>query len=1006
MTATRRKTLLGSEFIRCYIKLRGACVNRMPVTKISCKPAPLALALLLIMTPSLRAHKKALAATNSATPKDGGAWVARTLRSMTLREKIGQMLMVPIFGGFTPADGADYQEIVRQVEENRVGGLMIHTARGPQGLKLSEVYPTAVLTNDFQRRAKVPLLVAADFEGGTGMRLAEGTSFPRSMAIAATRDPKLAYATGKATALESRAAGVHWIFAPVADVNNNADNPIINIRSFGEDPHEVARYVTAYVLGVQENGAIATAKHFPGHGNVNVDSHLELASVPGSRAELEKMELVPFRAAVKAGVGAIMPGHLRVNALDTSTRTPATLSRPILTDLLRKKMKFNGLLVTDAMEMGGVTTLCGPGEAAVRAVEAGEDVVLMSPSPDAAIAAIEDAVACGRLSEKRIDESVTRILRAKTRVGLNTQRTVELSALKDNFARPSTAAEAQSIADRGVTLLRDASGVLPLDAAKQPRVLLVSLAADRDSYPGETLEPELRKEFGSLTAMRADAIFSPVSNLRLPLASSYDVAVAALFVRVMDGKGSVGIPAAQREFVERLVANGKPVVVAAFGNPYLISAFPGAKTWLAEFATNNVAQRAVASALTGKSAISGTVPVTVPGVVKRGDGMQVPANGMMLAPSAKLAAKLKPAYDVLDQQVANDAFPGGVLAVGLNGELAVHPFGKLTRGAKAAKVKVDTLYDVASLTKVIVTTTLTMMLVEQNQLDLDAPVERYLPEWAAAAKSDPRPDWRSRVTVRMLMLHDSGLPAHRDFFLQAKGHDAMLKLVMAEPLVHEPGTTVEYSDLGMILEGTIVEKLFGQPLDKLAQAKIFKPLGMKNSLFTPPSKMRSRIAPTENDTTYRKKLMWGEVHDENAWAMGGVAGHAGLFTTAPDISILAQLMLNGGIYGHLRLVAPGTVREFTQRQEIGTAARAIGWDVPTSPSTSGHYFSADSYGHTGFTGTSIWIDPDRKLFVILLTNRVNPTRENEKIRQARPAVHDAIFQTLGLVDAAGEAPAR
>jgi serine-type D-Ala-D-Ala carboxypeptidase len=353
---------------------------------------------------------------------------------------------------------------------------------------------------------------------------------------------------------------------------------------------------------------------------------------------------------------------------------------------------------------------------------------------------------------------------------------------------------------------------------------------------------------------------------------------------------------------------------------------------------------------------------------------------------------------VLNQQLADDAFPGGVLAVGWNGELAVHPFGKLTRGAKAAPVKTNTLYDVASLTKVIVTTTLTMMLVEQNKLDLNAPVVKYLPEWGDAAKSDPSPDWRSRVTVRMLLLHDSGLPAHRDFFLQAKGKDAILKLVMAEPLIHEPGTQMEYSDLGMILEGEIVERLFGQPLDKLAQGKIFKPLGMKDSLFNPPPNMKKRIAPTENDTTFRKRLVWGEVHDENAWAMGGVAGHAGLFTTAPDIAIFAQMILNGGIYGHLRLASRATIDEFTARQTIGTAARAIGWDVPTAPSTSGHYFSADSFGHTGFTGTSIWIDPDRHLFVILLTNRVNPTRENERIRQARPAIHDEIFHALGIVD--------
>lgn len=917
---------------------------------------------------------------------------------MTLREKIGQMLMVPIFGEFTSADNSEYQDALRQVDENRVGGLMIATAPSPRGLRLSQLYPTVVLTNELQRRSKVPLLVGADFEGGTAMRLAEGTAFPRQMAIAATGDPSLAYATGKAVAIESRAAGVHWVFAPDADVNNNPKNPIINIRSFGEDPHEVARYVNAYVRGIQENGALATAKHFPGHGNVSIDSHNALAAVPGTRPDLNATELVPFRAAIKAGVASVMPGHLQVNGIDDTPSMPATLSRKILTGLLRDELRFTGLIITDAMNMGGVTNLYAPGEAAVRAIEAGEDVLLMPPVPDAAIAAIEEAIESGRLIEKRIDESVSRILAAKARVGLHQERTVELAALNKKFAMPTTAIAAQSIADRGVTLLRNENHVLPINAARPQRVLLVSLAADRDAYPGDALEPELRKQVDSLKALRADAVFSPVSNLKLPPASSYDVAVAALFVRVIDGKGNVGLPVDQQRFVNELIANGKPTVIAAFGNPYLIGAFPNAKTWVSEFSTNSLAQRAVANALLGKTAMTGRIPVSVPGAAKRGDGQTSPADGMMLQNSSALSNKLKPVYKVANDQIAkNDAFPGAVLAVGYKGELAVHAFGKFTRDKKAERMKTDTLFDVASMTKVIVTTTLTMMLVEQNKLDLDAPVERYLPEFAAAAKNDPNPDWRSRVTVRMLMLHDSGLPAHRDFFLQAKGYEPVLKLVMAEPLIHEPGTQVVYSDLGMILEGEIVHRLFGKTLDVLAQEEIFKPLGMKNSLFNPPAKMRTRIAPTEYDKTYRKKLMWGEVHDENAWAMGGVAGHAGLFTTAGDVAIFAQTILNGGIYGHYRIAQRATVDEFTTRHQIGDSVRAIGWDAPTSVYTSGHYFSPTSFGHTGFTGTSIWVDPERQLFVILLTNRVNPTRDSEKIRQARPAIHDAIFHALGIV---------
>jgi beta-N-acetylhexosaminidase len=955
-----------------------------------------------LITPPARSQRNPR--TKSA-PAASDTWVEQTLKKMTLREKLGQMLMVTFFGVFDSAESPEYREVLHEVEENHVGGLIIVTDRGPLGIERSQVYPTAVVSNELQRRAKIPLLVGADFEAGTGMRLDEGTSFPSAMAIAATGDPKLAYAAGKYTALEARAAGVQWIFAPDADINNNPDNPIINIRSFGEDPASVAAYVKEFVRGVEDNGALATAKHFPGHGNVGVDSHISLPTVPGDRSELEGTELVPFRAAIAAGVSSIMPGHLAVPAFEPDPELPATLSRNILTGLLRDEMKFRGLIITDALDMGGITSNYPPGEAAVRSVEAGTDVLLMSPSPDAAMTGLEQAVKSGRISERRIDASVRRILAAKARLGLNQNRIVDVARLNEKFARPEYETEAQTIADRGVTLLRDTPWLLPLDSTKPLRVLLVALSSDADPNPGETIEPEIRPRVDSLKVLRADTLYAPVGSLKLPSPDSYDVAIAALFVRVADRKGDVGFPDEQLAFVNQLIAGGKPTVIASFGSPYLIERFPNAKTWLAEFSTNDVSQRAAARAIFGQITISGKIPVTVPGTAQRGDGMRVAANPMTLQPAPEaMTQQLKPAFDLLDRAVADGAFPGGVLAVGLNGQLAVHPFGKLERDGEAYEVDEDSMYDVASLTKPIVTTTAVMMLVQQGRLDLNRPVQNWIPEFAAAAKSDPNPAWRARVTLGMLLLHDSGLPDHRDFYKEAKGHDAILARVLAEPLVHEPGTHVEYSDLGFLLAGEIVERLTGEPLNVFADREIFSTLGMDRSMFNPPRKLREDIAPTEMDSTFRKRLIWGEVHDENAWAMGGVAGNAGLFSTAGDIAVYAQMILNGGIYGHERMLAYSTIRRFTARQNIGGSARTLGWDVPEEPSSSGRYFSPSSFGHTGFTGTSLWIDPDRKLFVILLTNRVNPTRANEKIRQVRPALHDAIFQALGL--ASGPAAAR
>jgi beta-glucosidase-like glycosyl hydrolase/CubicO group peptidase (beta-lactamase class C family) len=949
---------------------------------------------LLLMTPSSRAQKRL--SPKSAPNAAQQTWVEQTIKKMTLREKLGQMLMIYYFAVFTSTESAEYKELLHQVDENHIGGTIVGTSRGPLGIERSQVYATAVITNELQRRSKIPLLIGADFESGTGMRLDEGTSFPSAMAIAATGDPKLAYTVGKTIALEARASGVHWIFAPDADLNNNPDNPIINVRSFGEEPQNVSAYVTQFIRGVQENGAIATAKHFPGHGNVSVDSHLALASVPGSREQLNGAELVPFRAAIAAGVDSIMPGHLAVPAFEPDKNVPATLSHNILTGLLRGEMKFRGLIVTDAMDMGGVTSLYAPGEAAVRSVEAGADVLLMPPLPDAAMAGLESAVSSGRLSVARIDESVRRLLAAKARIGLDKQRLVDIPHLNEKFGLPSFDQDAQRIADRGVTLLRDTPKLLPLDSTRPLRVLLVALSADPDPFPAETLEPEIRPRVDSLTVLRADTQFTSVTTLKLPNPDTYDVAIAALFVRVADRKGNVGFPDDQRAFINQLLAAGKPTVVAGFGSPYLIERFPNAPTWLAEFSTNDVSQRAAGRALFGQIAIGGQIPVTVPGTVKLGDGMHLAAKSMTLQPaSLAMSSQLKPAYDVLDRAVADGAFPGGVLAVGWNNELAVHPFGKLSSDGKSPAVRADTIYDVASLTKPIVTTTAIMSLVQRGDLELDAPVVRFLPEWAKAAKSDPNPAWRAKITVRMLLLHDSGLPAHRDFFKDAKGREAVLAQVMAEPLVHEPGTQVDYSDIGFILLGEIVERLTGESLDETAR-DIFAPLRMTDSLFNPPKSLRSRIAPTENDTVYRKRLLQGEVDDENAWVMGGVAGHAGLFSTAGDIAAFSQMLLNGGIYGHSRMLRRSTIQQFTFRHTIGDSARALGWDVPVQPSSSGEYFSGKSFGHLGFTGTSLWIDPERNLFVILLTNRVNPTRANEKIRQVRPALHDAVFQALGL----------
>ena len=925
-------------------------------------------------------------------------WVDATMKKMSTDEKIGQLLFTTYHGTFTSTDSAAYQQMLHCVNDLHAGGFIIVTRIGPLGIEKSQAYPTAALNNELQAKAKIPLLVGADFERGSAMRLDEGTSFPTNMALAAAGDPKDAYTMGKITAIEARDAGVHWIYAPVADINNNPENPIINTRSFGENPGRVAEFVSAYVRGVNENGGLATAKHFPGHGDTAADSHIDLPVINADRARLDELELVPFRAAIEAGVGSVMTGHLNVPALEPDPNTPATLSHNILTGVLRDQLGFEGLVITDAMDMGGITVRFAPGEAAVRAVLAGADALLMPPVPDAAFEALQVAVKSGRISGERLDASVRRILEAKARLGLDKDRMVDLAGLNTKFASVKWQSEAQDISDRGITLLRDTPKRLPLDGTKPSRALLLAFYADPEPYPGEDLERELRKRFDSVTTLRADTKFASAANLKLPPPDSYDIALLALFVRVSDRKGNVDVPAEQAALAEQVYKSGKPVITLALGSPYLIERFPQAETWIGAFGISDVAQISMARALFGEIPIRGHLPVTIPGIgLKAGFGIEVPAEPMKLAPmDVRGEAQLQPAFAVIEAAVKDKAFPGATLAVGYKGKVSVHAFGKLSYDAKSPSVNADTMYDIASLTKVVGTTTITEKLFEGDfpvPLDLDAKVERYLPEWTS---SGSQPDWRYRVTVRHLLTHTSGLPAFKEYWRTSKGKQDTLNRIFAEPLEYEPGTKMIYSDLGIILLAETIHRLTGKNLDELTHEDIFSPLGMNHTMYLPPKKIWPTIAPTEIDNQLRHRLIQGEVHDENAFAIGGVSGHAGLFSTAPDLAAFCQMLLNGGVYAHQRVVRRATIAQFTVPQELSNRTRTLGWVVPSEGGFSGHFFGPHSFGHTGFTGTSIYIDPDRQLFVVLLTNRVNPTRENMKIAKVRPALHDAVMQALGL----------
>jgi beta-N-acetylhexosaminidase len=553
---------------------------------------------------------------------------------MTLDEKIGQLFVYVTPGSFMNEGSPRYRELLRQVRENHVGG--IHWATW------SNVFEAAFINRRLQRSATVPLLVSADLEAGVGMRFADTTYWPWPMAVAATGDPDLARREGEIVAEEARAIGLNQIYAPVADVNSNPDNPVINVRSFGEDPEDVARFVAAFVRGVESRGVIATAKHFPGHGDTRTDSHRSLPVLSVSRERLERVELVPFRAAIAAGAGAVMTAHLSLPALDgepapvrpggvaenpytrdaaeaaRNATMPASLSPKITDGLLRGELGFHGLVVTDALDMGGIVDHFDPGEAAVRAILAGADQVVKSTDTDAAIAGVRRAVQAGRITRDRLDLSVGRILAAKARAGDPEPDWNRIFRLVDS---PEHRAVVEEIARRSVTLVRESLGVLPLDRGMRVLQLVVT---DTERGLGGDLNKELKSRLESpaeLAVLDARSSEAEVAAV-LASASRADVVLLALFVRFQSGRGSIVLPGAAKEAIERLPASGPRVVAISFGSPYVLRELPKLETYLCAWGAQTDMQVAAARALFGEAPITGRLPVTIPDLAPRGTGIQ------------------------------------------------------------------------------------------------------------------------------------------------------------------------------------------------------------------------------------------------------------------------------------------------------------------------------------------------------------------------------------------------
>jgi CubicO group peptidase (beta-lactamase class C family) len=720
---------------------------------------------------------------------------------------------------------------------------------------------------------------------------------------------------------------------------------------------------------------------------------------------LDSLELYPFKRVIDAGAKSVMVGHLSVPAIDTTEGLPATLSRPVTSDLLRKQLRFEGLIVTDAMDMMGVVRGFSNAEASVKAIQAGADVLLLPENEDGAVHALVVAVKSREISETRIDESVRRVLLAKQWLGLDLQRYVSIDKIGESVSTPDHLQLAKAVARDAITVLKNEGHVLPLKPDEKKKVVSVQMHDRDDNWsevhrPGNPwpIEPAgeyftrlLRERFPLLETMRLGPSATTVDVERaLKKIESADLVLIPVYVKVRTSSGRIGIPKNLQPVVQKMNELHVPSVVIAFGNPYNIASFPRANALVCAYTDAEPLTEASVEALLGAIPWRGKLPIEIHKLYPFGSGLQS-AQTSLRRDSPRRAGfqphKLQRLDSILVKAIQDSAFPAAQLLVAKDGIIVYEKsMGTFTYDKNSRNINSETLFDLASLTKVVATTSAIMKLYDGKKISLDDKVSLFMPQFAEGKKSE--------ITIRHLLTHTSGLPPFRQLWRFVPDAKFALDSVYATNLVANPGDTTIYSDLGFITLGKIVEGVSGSTLDEFMKENFFEPLGMSRTMFAPSAALWKNVAPTEYDSTWRKTLVRGRVHDENAEFLGGVSGHAGLFSTASDLSILMQMLMNGGTYGDTRYLDSSTIALFTKRQSE-KSTRALGWDTKSPKgSMAGNLFSNSSFGHSGFTGTTLWADPERNLFVILLTNRVHPTRVNSKIARVRPAVHDAVVEAF------------
>ena len=959
-------------------------------------------------------------------------WVDSVMQRMSLKERIGQLFIYTI----APQLNKPNTDLLRKVvQEYKVGGLLFSG-----GLLENQVK----LTNQAQEMAGVPLLITFDGEWGLAMRLRGTPSFPRNRVLGCIRDNGLLYEYGREVARQCREIGVQVNFAPVADVNINPDNPVINTRSFGEDPVEVARKVVAYSRGLESGRILSVSKHFPGHGDTDVDSHKALPVLPFTRERLDSVELYPFRRAIRAGLGGIMVGHLEVPAWEPQAGLPSSLSRRIVTDLLKEELGFKGLVFTDALAMRGVS---GQGHLCLQALKAGDDLLLVPRNLEGELEAVRAAVRSGELPEAEINHRCRKVLMYKYALGLSKKPHVRLSGLESRLNTPHTRTLMRQLKQAAITVVdEEERPLLPLDLSSR-RVAVLQVGEGDVLSPFRTeLSRSVRTDFFRLTTGMTE---SALQTLQKKL-SAYERVLVCFSDRRLKN---------YRTFFTRYLPEVPLVYLLFVSDQQVPRDFgPAPDALLLAHSAETEIQHRVAAILTGQAGADGRLSAAVGRWFRVGEGktLEVPSQQpyRSLNDLGVDADRLSVIDRIAEEGIEEGAYPGCQIAVWKDGyEVYNKAFGThcgVSRtGGDSIPVTPDDVYDIASMTKTSATLLAVMKLYDRGRLSLTDRVSDYLPFLLDTDKRD--------ITVRQLLLHESGLPSTILFYRDAidedsyegalfrgtqdAGHSARIggktwanpdfrfreglisavrtdsctwqvadslwlnprfKQTCLQQIADAPllSRRYRYSCVGFILLQQLVEARAGMPMDEFLDREFYRPMGLTHTCYRPLERLPRRIIiPSSVDPFLRKDTLQGFVHDESAAFLGGVSGNAGLFSNAHEQALLYQMLLNGGELNGRRYLSPETCRVFTTTLSR-TSRRGLGFDKPDrrNPRRSPccEEAPASVYGHTGFTGTCAWVDPDNHLVYIFLSNRIFPEVWNNKLSRLdiRTRIQQAVYKAL------------